>query len=51
MLGCIVAILVYKLWMEPGTFWGIPPVWLFETLALEAFGISWMVKGETIWKD
>jgi hypothetical protein len=51
MLGCIVAIGIYKLWLGERTLFGIPPIWLFETLALEAFGISWMVKGETVWAD
>ena len=26
-------------------------IFLLETVALEAFGISWLVKGETLWKD
>jgi len=32
-------------------FFGIPPVFLFETIAIEAFGISWLTKGETLWPD
>jgi len=27
------------------------PVFWLESLALWAFGISWFVKGETLWKD
>lgn len=27
------------------------PVFWLETLALEAFGFSWLVKGETLWRD
>ncbi len=28
-----------------------PVVFTFETIAIEAFGFSWLVKGETIWPD
>lgn len=30
---------------------GIPPVFFFETIAVEAFGLSWITKGETLWPD
>jgi hypothetical protein len=30
---------------------GIPVIFLFETIAVEAFGISWITKGETLWPD
>jgi len=29
----------------------IRPVFLLETLALWAFGLSWLVKGDTLWRD
>jgi hypothetical protein len=29
----------------------IKPVFWLESLALWAFGISWFVKGETLWRD
>lgn len=29
----------------------LAPIFWLETLALWAFGISWLVKGETLWKD
>lgn len=51
MVASIALIGVYKL---TGATWGlgpIPVVFLLETVALEAFGFSWMVKGETVWRD
>ena len=51
MLGCIAAIGAVKLGYFAFTIGSIPPVFFLETLALEAFGISWLVKGETLWKD
>lgn len=50
-LGCIVAIGVYKFF---GANWGIvqcEPVFWLEAVAIEAFGVSWIVKGEAILKD
>ena len=51
MLACIATIGAVKLGYFTFTLGPIPPVFLLETVALEAFGISWMVKGETLWKD
>ncbi|MEO6067401.1 MAG: DUF998 domain-containing protein [Gemmatimonadales bacterium] len=51
MVACIGVIGAYKL---KGWTWAVgplPAVFTFETLALWAFGISWFVKGETLWKD
>jgi len=28
-----------------------PVIYFFETIAVEAFGISWLTKGETLWPD
>lgn len=51
MLACVATIGAVKLGYFTFTAGPIPPVFLLETLALEAFGISWMVKGETVWRD
>lgn len=53
MLGCIIAIAIYKLWLEH-TFPVLDstqPVFWLETFALIAFGISWFTKGQGILKD
>jgi hypothetical protein len=46
MLVCIALIGVYNLLHMQG-----PGVFVLETLMLWAFGFSWFVKGETLWKD
>lgn len=47
-----VALLGYHFIIDPlPLFAGIPPVFLFETIAVEAFGISWITKGQTLWPD
>jgi hypothetical protein len=28
-----------------------PVIFTFETIAVEAFGLSWITKGETLWPD
>jgi hypothetical protein len=51
-VGCIVVMLLTKD-AEPEPTWVIKdaPIFWFETIALWAFGFSWLVKGETLWKD
>jgi hypothetical protein len=53
MFGCVIVLFIYFLkadyWKRiigdfPITFW-------LETIALEAFGIAWLTKGETLWPD
>ncbi len=51
MLACIGAILIYSIWLEATVVADLKPVFWLETLALWAFGVSWFVKGETLWKD
>lgn len=51
MLVCIAGILVYSLWFETSSVANLKPVFWLETLALWAFGVSWFVKGETLWRD
>jgi hypothetical protein len=54
MVTMVVLICVYY-WILPESFrqqWGrARPVFWLESIALWAFGISWLVKGETILKD
>ena len=52
MLSCIFMLMLYFLIPGLRTFIGsFPIIFVLETLALEAFGISWLTKGETIWPD
>jgi uncharacterized BrkB/YihY/UPF0761 family membrane protein len=50
MLACLIVILVYKILLKYNShetsfvFWG-------ETIALVAFGVSWLTKGEAIYPD
>jgi hypothetical protein len=48
---CIGLIAVYYLAFEGTAISQLQPVFWLESLALWAFGISWFVKGETIFKD
>ena len=53
MLGCVVAILIFFL-LSPNLKIELESfhyVFWFETIALWAFGISWLVKGEFLLKD
>ena len=51
MLVCIVLIGLFK-WGLFGTAIGsLKPVFWLEAFALWAFGVSWFVKGETLWRD
>ncbi len=53
MLVCIAFIAAYMLFLEDmcPSLKTLRPVFVLETLALWAFGISWIVKGEMILKD
>lgn len=53
MSACILLIVLYKAWLidifpEHGAF---QPVFWLESFALIAFGISWITKGQMIYKD
>ena len=50
-LGCVVLIGLYKSVLADTQLALWHPVFWLETLALEAFGFSWLVKGETLWRD
>lgn len=50
-LVCIGLIFVYGAFLR-GTWWArLQPAFWLETIAILAFGFSWLVKGETILKD
>lgn len=52
MLICVILMAVYFI---SGTiqkrFGSFPIIFWLETIAIEAFGISWITKGETLWPD
>jgi hypothetical protein len=53
MIGCMVLILVYFL-LPQGAKAGLSaahPIFWLESIAIWAFGFSWLTKGETILKD
>lgn len=51
-IGCIVLLGIYfrspalREWLG-----GFPTIFVLETIAVEAFGFSWLTKGETLWPD
>lgn len=52
MLACVFFLALY--FLVPGLqhiMRGFPIVFALETVAIEAFGISWITKGETLWPD
>ena len=51
MLACVALIGLYYWRLEDSSVAAIKPVFWLESLALWAFGTSWLVKGETLWKD
>jgi hypothetical protein len=51
MLCCIVAIGVYDATLINTSLSALQPVFWLESLALWSFGVSWFVKGETLFKD
>lgn len=50
-LACIALMGLYKLAGSPAALARWDPVFWLETFALWAFGFSWFVKGETLWRD
>ena len=50
-LACLALNGLYNLLLEDTTVSEIKPVFWLESLMIWAFGISWFVKGETLWKD
>ena len=51
MLGCIAALATYHVMPKDAAIDALRPVFWLEALALWAFGISWGVKGDTVWRD
>jgi len=51
MIAAIVCITVYTILLRGSAVAAINPVLIFESVALLAFGISWLVKGNTLFKD
>ena len=50
MFLCLVAIIIYKCFSDPWLYKYAPVFWL-ESLMLVAFGFSWFVKGDALFKD
>jgi len=51
MIVSMVLIIIYTSFFKTTVAWKIHPVLILETVALLAFGISWLVKGNTLYKD
>jgi len=51
MLVCIALIGLYYLLLKGTAIDVVKPVFLLESFMLWAFGVSWFVKGETLWRD
>ncbi len=51
MLGCIVLLLINAVFLRDTAIKNLDPVFWLETLAIVAFGFSWLTKGEALWKD
>ncbi|HEX7846188.1 MAG TPA: hypothetical protein VF476_10345 [Chitinophagaceae bacterium] len=49
-LACLTVMILYFL-VEPAFVKDFPVVLVFESIAIWAFGISWLTKGETLWPD
>jgi hypothetical protein len=50
-VACIVSIGLYNWLLGDTTLADVKPVFWLESLLLWAFGFSWFVKGQTLWKD
>lgn len=51
MIGCIAAIGLFYVFLRDTSVRALRPVFWFEAIALWAFGWSWLVKGEWLFKD
>jgi hypothetical protein len=51
MLLCVVVIVLYKFLLADRPIAAYQPAFWLESVALWAFGISWLIKGETLWQD
>jgi hypothetical protein len=50
-VGCVILLSVYFAIEPLPALQNFPVVFVLETIAVEAFGISWITKGETLWPD
>jgi hypothetical protein len=50
-LGCIITLSLYYAFWQKSVLSSIKPVFWLETIMVWAFGFSWLVKGETLWRD
>ena len=50
MLICVALMILYFA-IDPPSLRNTPVVFALETVAVEAFGISWITKGQTLWPD
>ena len=50
MIGTVVLMILY-LAIEPPALRDKPIIFWLETIGIEAFGISWITKGQTLWPD
>jgi hypothetical protein len=51
MIFSMLCIITYTTFLKHTYVWKAHPVLILETIALLAFGISWLVKGHTLYKD
>jgi hypothetical protein len=51
MLACMVLTGMYYWLFKNTTIFTIKPVFWLESFMIWAFGISWFIKGETLWQD
>ena len=51
MLLCIALTALYYVFLTESGIAAYHPVFWLETFALSAFGVSWLTKGKTLWKD
>ena len=51
MIACLVLLAVLAMLPDNLPLWQLNPVFWLETILVEAFGISWLVKGEAILSD
>ncbi|MEO6177626.1 MAG: hypothetical protein ABIP27_20900 [Flavobacterium circumlabens] len=49
-IACIVLLGVYFVF-KPSFLKNVPVVFILEAVAIEAFGLSWITKGQTLWPD
>ena len=49
-IACLVVLGLYFI-LEPAFVQNFPVVFVFESIAIWAFGISWLTKGETLYPD